>query len=707
MRHLLTPLLAALLLVPAVPASAVERAPDGWTNRLVVTYASAARGSLPAGVRALHAQGRRVVVDLGRAALRSDLARFRDPAIVAVEPDYRATVAAVPSDPDYTLQWDLSDPAPSVNEYSVKAPGAWDLTTGDPSLVVAVIDTGITAHAEFAGRTVAGYDMISDSRIGNDSDGRDADPSDPGDWITSTENASGFFAGCGASNSSWHGSHVAGTIGAAANNATGIAGLNWGSKLQAVRALGKCGGYFSDIADSITWASGGSVAGVPANSTPAKIISLSLGGATSCPSYMQSAIDGARNRGSLVVVAAGNSNTNASGFAPANCSGTIVVAATARDGKRAYYSNYGSIVTIAAPGGDAKKDSMIRSTVNTGTTVPVADGYAAYQGTSMATPHVSGVLSLLLSLKPTLTQSEVLALLKTTSTPFAPDTTTNSCSSGTNCGPGVINATALLRAANGSQASQTISFPALSTRVVGEVPFAPGATASSGLPVSYTVSTGSVCSTDGVLITLRAAGTCSVTANQAGSTDYTAATPVLRSFSVLAAGTVSINSSAVATKSGAVTLAIKYPTIAKTIEVSNSADFATKSTYGLLTSLAWTLPAGDGAKTVYVRFSGGTMVSPATASDEILLDTTAPAGGSPTASGKRATTIIYTVLSDASDATSSVTNLELSLDGRASKYSRTYAASFTYKTSSTKLWIRYTDAAGNVSAWIPVAITLY
>ncbi len=531
--RLLSLLLVPAMLIPTSTATAVEVSPPGWTNRFVVTYASPLRGDLPAGVREVRADGRRVVVDLGRRATRSDLLRFRDPSIIAVEPDIRMQAAITPSDPSFTSQWDMSDAGAGAADYSVRAPAAWEITTGSSDLVIAVLDTGITSHSEFSGRTVAGYDFISDSLIGNDGNARDSDPSDPGDWITSAEDAGGYFYGCGVDSSSWHGTHVAGTIGASGNNASGIAGLNWTSKIQPIRVLGKCGGYDSDIADAIRWAAGGTVSGVPANATPARIISLSLGGGGSCSSGMQSAINDARSRGALVVIAAGNENSNAASFSPANCGGVITVAATGRNGKRAYYSNYGSTVEIAAPGGSMGSDSGIYSTLNSGLQGPSTESYGAYQGTSMAAPHVAGVLSLLLSVDPTLTESEVLGLLATTSTAFPSDGTSNSCSTAGNCGVGIINASALVAAAAPSQVAQTIDFPAQSNRYVGESAFDPGATASSGLSVTYTVSTSSICTTNGSLISIKKAGTCQITANQAGSAGYFSATPVNRSVTIV------------------------------------------------------------------------------------------------------------------------------------------------------------------------------
>ena len=534
MHHrLLSLLLIPVMLIPAAPTAAVQVSPPGWTSRLVVTYASPLRGDLPAGVQEVRADGRRVVVDLGRRATRADLLRFRDPLIVAVEPDIRMKAAITPSDPSFPSQWDISDSGAGAADYSVRAPGAWEITTGSSDIVVAVLDTGITSHSEFTGRTVAGYDFVSYAQDANDGNGRDSDPSDPGDWITSSEAASEYFSGCDVSNSSWHGTHVAGTIGAAGNNASGIAGLNWTSKIQPIRVLGKCGGYNSDIQDAIRWAAGGTVTDVPMNATPARIISLSLGGFGACSTDMQGAIDEARSLGALVVVAAGNESENAAFFSPANCSGVITVAATGRNGKRAYYSNYGSTIEIAAPGGNSISDSKIYSTLNSGTKSPSTQSYGAYQGTSMATPHVAGVLSLLLSVDPTLDESDVLALLASTSTPFPSDGSANSCSTAGMCGPGIINATALITAAAPERAGQTINFPSIGARYVGDSPFVPGASSTSGLAVSYAASPSTICATNGELLTLKKAGSCLVTASQLGSAEFLPATPVSQSFTIL------------------------------------------------------------------------------------------------------------------------------------------------------------------------------
>ncbi|MBQ0946058.1 S8 family serine peptidase [Ideonella sp. 4Y16] len=354
-----------------------------------------------------------------------------DPDVEYAEPDQILQAQLTPNDTSYASQWHYYEATGGLN-----LPPAWDKSTG-AGVVVAVVDTGYRPHADLAANLVAGYDMIADTATANDGGGRDADPSDPGDWIAANE--------CGythsAQNSSWHGTHVAGTIAAVTNNASGVAGVAFGAKVQPVRVLGKCGGYTSDIADGIIWASGGTVSGVPANATPARVINMSLGGSGACSTTTQNAINGARSRGTVVVVAAGNSNANASNFNPANCAGVITVAAVGRTGARAYYSNYGAVVDVAAPGGDMSTGTAngVYSTLNAGTSTPGADSYAYYQGTSMATPHVAGAVALMLAANPALTPDEVETRLKGSTRAFP-----GTCSQ---CGTGIVDASAAVDAA--------------------------------------------------------------------------------------------------------------------------------------------------------------------------------------------------------------------------------------------------------------------
>jgi len=358
-------------------------------------------------------------------AIANRLAQLPD--VELAQPDRIFKRQVTPNDPRYGDQWHYF--APVANNYGANLPAAWDITTGAAGVVVAILDTGILNHVDLAGRTVAGYDFIADVATANDGDGRDADPSDPGDP-------------CFGDPSSWHGTHVAGTIGAKSNNSLGVTGINWTSKIQAVRVLGVCGGYFSDIIDAIRWSAGLSVPDVPNNATPAKVINMSLGGSGSCDPLLQSAITDAVNAGTVVAVAAGNSSDDASGHQPASCNGVITVGATDRTGGSAWYSNFGSTVEISAPGGDTSSAAAngVLSTLNTGTTTPVADSYEYYQGTSMATPHVAGIVSLLFSIKPNLTPAQVLAILQLSVTPFPSG---SDCTTAL-CGSGIINAAAAL-----------------------------------------------------------------------------------------------------------------------------------------------------------------------------------------------------------------------------------------------------------------------
>ncbi|MGH8076939.1 MAG: S8 family peptidase, partial [Lysobacter sp.] len=353
-----------------------------------------------------------------------------DPNVEYVEVDARMHRLMTPNDTNYSQQWGFN------GTYGIKAEPAWDINSGT-GVVVAVIDTGSTNHSDLNTNTLAGYDFISDSTVANDGGGRDSDPSDPGDWTTTGEcgtDVNGNPVPSSDRNSSWHGTHVAGTVAALTNNAKGVAGTAHNARVVHARVLGKCGGSLSDIADAITWSSGGSVSGVSANANPAEVINMSLGGSGSCGTTYQAAIDGAVGRGTTVVVAAGNSNADAINFRPASCNNVITVASTTSTGARSSFSNYGTTIDIAAPG------SSIMSTLNAGTTTPGAESYASYNGTSMASPHVAGVVALIQSHATTpKTPAEVESLIKAnvTAFPSTPDQP---------IGPGILNAKAALDA---------------------------------------------------------------------------------------------------------------------------------------------------------------------------------------------------------------------------------------------------------------------
>jgi serine protease len=360
----------------------------------------------------------------------------QDDDVELVEEDVLLQPTFTPNDTQYTNQWHYYETTGGL-----RAPAAWDKATGQ-GVVVAVLDTGYRPHADLMANILPGYDMISDAFVGNDGNGRDSDASDPGDWTNVGECGGGQPTSF--RSSSWHGTHVAGTVAAVTNNNNGVAGVAYNAKVVPVRVLGKCGGYTSDIADGIIWASGGTVSGVPANANPAKVINMSLGGSGACGSTTQTAINTARSNGTVIVIAAGNDNGNANNFNPGNCSGVVNVASTNRSGGRAYYSNYGTSVDVAAPGGamsSSNDPNGVLSTYNTGSTTPGSDSYGYSQGTSMAAPHVAGVAALIKQAKPSATPDEIEQILKTTTRSF-PATCTS-------CGTGIVDANAAVLAAQG------------------------------------------------------------------------------------------------------------------------------------------------------------------------------------------------------------------------------------------------------------------
>ncbi len=328
------------------------------------------------------------------------------------------TASVTPNDPLWALQWHFKN---NGSEDGQSPGGAgfqnfWSRqgTTGSEQIVVAVVDTGLQMdHPDISAspNVVAGWDMVSDPRMGNDGDGRDSDANDPGDLC----DPSVPYA-----EDSFHGTHVAGTIGAAAtDNGSGVAGGAWDVKIVPVRALGKCGGRLSDINDGIRWA-GGLIPGEDSdgneiwNDNPADIINLSIGLFEFCPASLQDAIDSVVERGVVVVSAAGNARVSTKYYAPGGCQNVITVAAGDARGQIAPYSNFGEDVDVLAPGGDlfrddngdGRPDGVLSTKASSNCYDPVTgEGvdncyYAYEQGTSMAAPHVSAALALLKARNP-------------------------------------------------------------------------------------------------------------------------------------------------------------------------------------------------------------------------------------------------------------------------------------------------------------------
>jgi len=442
------------------------------------------------------------------------------PGVVGVIPDIRALPLIDPIDPYYASQWDMHAPTTGKEGAANVAP-TWGTSTG-AGVVVAVIDTGQTNHPDLIANMPEGWgiDMIENSGTARDGDGRDMNPNDEGDWA--------WYP------SSWHGTHVAGTIGAAQND-IGISGIAPNVSIQHVRVLGAGGGSFNDVIDGIRWAAGlttswdgrpWSAFGLTDNAHPADVINMSLGGGGSCWSTLQDAISQARAAGTVVVTAAGNSFRDAANFTPANCNDTVTVAATGRVGGLANYSNFGSSIDIAAPGGDMSRDSGILSTIGTGASTLTGYSYTNYQGTSMAAPHVAGVAALVSSQHPTWGPSQIEAAIYAGVRPFPVDSlrscvTTSETPTGNQyrCGAGLLD---VVGALNMAQPTLTITAPE-------RLAIAESATvsAASDLPgiVTLVVASASAanCTLSGATLTATQTGTCALNAATPAAEDHVAA----------------------------------------------------------------------------------------------------------------------------------------------------------------------------------------
>jgi len=399
--------------------------------------------------------------------------------------------AIFPNDPSYVYQWHLG----SID--GINMPQAWEYTQGSDSVVVAVLDTGVLLnHGDFeSDRFLAGYDFISSEFVANDGDGRDANPADPGDGVTIDDlNAAGISVEeCNPKKSSWHGTHVTGTIAATANNGFGIAGIDWQAQILPVRVLGRCGGWTSDIAEAIEWAAGASTPeGVPVNLNPASVINLSLGARASCESdsIMQVAIDKAVGAGATVVVSAGNSNDDTLSYRPANCNNVIVVGAHDINGNKASYSNYGEEVDIMAPGGGARNSTdYVWSLSDLGEYNPLYDdSILGYVGTSMAAPHVSAVASLMLSRNEDLSPEEIEGFIKQAAILYQPGTTCELESK--KCGAGRLDAASAINFSAVPYAPSNLAIDIINSKI--SLSWADNALLESGYAIERTDESGSL-----------------------------------------------------------------------------------------------------------------------------------------------------------------------------------------------------------------------
>jgi serine protease len=437
----------------------------------------------------------------------------RQPDVEWVVPNEREQrLQVVPNDPYYpatapgTGQWWLRRVSGSDNNVLADrlrgVPGfeaAWSTgipgSLGDPTAIVAVLDTGITSgayeHPELAGKVIAGYDFVSEVEYANDGDGRDADPSDPGDWVDHDDLTNSAFDGCVLEASSWHGTLIAGQIAALTNEhpPQGVAGIGWNTKVLAVRVAGKCGATVSDIVDGIRWAAGLPVVGVPIiNPNPARIINISFGGDAACNAEYQAAIDEVWNRkGAIVVAAAGNEHAGLS--RPASCDKVVGVVGLNRDGFKNNYSNFDATASakavIATVGGDDDgadsglwapylADDGILTVDNCGSTVPRIPStcpngpYAFLFGTSFSAPIVSGAAALMLAVNKDLTAQQLVDGLRLSARPHVTSPLIGNCSwdnpgrcicTTSTCGAGILDAEQALRYAEAVRTGQPYTNP--------------------------------------------------------------------------------------------------------------------------------------------------------------------------------------------------------------------------------------------------------
>ncbi len=373
-----------------------------------------------------------------------------------------ATSGAAPNDPLFTAQWQLHDD--NWHAAAIDAVGAWQITHGSADTVIAVIDTGVRPeHPDLVGRLLPGYDFVSglhetgdvfnnlpiDLQFArsNDGDGRDPDPTDPGDGVNAALAArlTELNIPCDAANSTWHGTGVASLIAANANDGVGLAGIDWNTMILPVRAIGRCGGHRSDLIDAIRWAAGVADPALPTNPYPAHIINLSLGMNDRCSAFDQAAIDDAVKAGAIVVSAVGNQGRNTAEHpsSPAQCLNVVGVAATDESGYLANYSNFGRDADIAAPGGMRYPSQYgVEVATNAGViTDSAVQTWKTVSGTSVAAPLVSGTLGLMRSVQPNISADELTRLLYASAAPFPNDSrnrSANYCNRDT-CGTGMLN----------------------------------------------------------------------------------------------------------------------------------------------------------------------------------------------------------------------------------------------------------------------------
>jgi serine protease len=473
-------------------------------------------------------------LDFGRMLPADEAGRFverlsRLPEVEWVVPNERERRLNVPTDPLFaatfssTGQWWMFQAGGSNrNDLEERRRGvpdlmsAWQTSTGTSWPVVAVLDTGITPHADLGAGVLAGRDFVSTVEYANDGDGWDADATDPGDWVSQADRDANpaLFGDCEVDASSWHGTSIVGMLAAVTDNALGVAGINWNARVLPVRVAGKCGAELADIVVGMRWAAGLQVfdhanRAVPLNPKPARVLNISFGGSAACNPAYQDVIDELARLGVVVVAAAGNESGAVS--RPANCRGVIGVAALNRDGFKSSYSNFGAAVAIATVGGDPRMvgnwgfdvgDDGLLTIGNDGLRGVGNSVYVRQAGTSFAAPVVAGVAGLMLSVNPSLTAAQIIDGLQRSARPHVVSPTIGECSdqnpgrcicTTATCGAGILDAMAALQFAADpatyvapARVPEVIDNPevdvavALGTDRPANVPTPPAATASGG-----------------------------------------------------------------------------------------------------------------------------------------------------------------------------------------------------------------------------------
>lgn len=477
-------------LVPPAQAQAPERVAHGLIIKLKASPASDGAHDAALAVGAAHrSRLHRVIEDagirdisrarlrpFGRSAQHLDFGRVLQPEEAAqlakkiamrpdvewVVPNTRERRLVTPNDPFFATtpaqvgQWWLY-PVSGSNGNALAnrlrgVPGVqttWDRTVGGGA-VVAVLDTGIVnGHSDLSGRVLPGYDFVADNVYANDTDGRDNDPSDPGDWVSQADKTSdpAHFGACDVESSSWHGTDISGLMVAATNNGSGVAAMNWDGRVLPVRVAGKCGADPRDIVDGMRWAAGLQTCKVydangvctelaPLNpvANRARVINISFGGTGGCEPY-QATINELAAIGVVVVAAAGNERGAVT--RPAKCPGAIGVGAVNRDGFKTNYSNFGPELSITTVGGDPKSDGVWGRLLGddgvlgidiSGSTTPQSAGFAFLFGTSFSAPLAAGAVSLMLTVNPGLTAAQIINGLRVSARPHVTSNVIGTCS---------------------------------------------------------------------------------------------------------------------------------------------------------------------------------------------------------------------------------------------------------------------------------------